>query len=185
MRAFAPVAAVLAGAVVLLAAADAQEDQNAAADAAIACLDLANAADRLACLEGAARELKATRLRQETAEESAAAEARPAPVVAADASPEEQFGAEALASTKRAKREGNRANRLVARVVEFRVNAVGDVTAVLENGQVWRQLPGDSTLLRVPKRDQVFTASIKRGPLGNYMMTIKELKRTIRVRRIE
>lgn len=185
MRVFASLAATLAGALALGGAASAQQNQNAAADAAIACLDISDSAARLACLEGAAKELKATRLRQETAEESAAAEARTAPVVAADASAEEQFGSETLASTKKAKREGNKTTRLVSRVVEFRVNAVGDVTAVLENGQVWRQLPGDNTLLHVPRKEMVFTASIKRGPLGNYMMTIKELKRTIRVRRIE
>jgi len=185
MRLFALFAAALAGACAVGAAAGAQQSQNAAADAAIACLDIGDASARLACLEGAAKELKATRIRQETAEESAAAESRTAPVVAADASAEELFGSETLATTKKAKREGNKTTRLVSKVVEFRVNAVGDVTAVLENGQVWRQLPGDSTLLHVPRREMVFTASIKRGPLGNYMMTIKELKRTIRVRRIE
>jgi hypothetical protein len=160
-------------------------DQNAAADAAIACLDIEDTEARLACLEGAAKELKATRIRSETAEESAAADGA-APVIAAeDMTEEEAFGAEALASTKSAKREKDKTSRLSSKVVEFRVNQLGDITAVLENGQVWRQLQGDSTVIRLPNKDKVFTVTIKRGPLGNYMMKINELKRSIRVRRIK
>ncbi|MDZ7629176.1 MAG: hypothetical protein U5J99_12325 [Parvularculaceae bacterium] len=178
--------ALAAAAPALFAAASAQSsDQNAAADTAIACLDLASAEERLACLEGAAKALKATRIRPETAEESAAAEAA-APVIAAgDMSEEQAFGAEALASTKKAVREKDRTTRLNAKVVEFRVNQLGDITAVLENGQVWRQLSGDSTIIRLPKKDEVLTVTIKRGPLGNYMMQVNELKRSIRVRRIK
>ncbi len=166
-------------------AAFAQSDQNAAADAAIACLDIEDTEARLACLEGAAQELKATRVRRETAEESAAAEAATAPVIADGASEEDLFGAEALASTKEAVREKDRTTRLNSKVVEFRVNQLGDITAVLENGQVWRQLSGDSTIIRLPNKDKVFTVTIKRGPLGNYMMKVNEIGRSIRVRRIK
>lgn len=187
MRAFNRfVAAVVVGAAVSVGAAFAQSAENAAADAAISCLDIASPEERLACLEGAAKELKATRVRRETAEESAAAEALAAPVVASEgASEEDLFGAEALASTKKEKREKDRTTRLSSKVVEFRVNPFGDITAVLENGQVWRQLTSDNASVRVPNNDKVFTVSIKRGPLGNYLMTINELKRTIRVRRIK
>lgn len=180
------VIAAAAGALAATGAALAQSDQNAAADAAIACLDIESVEDRLACLESAAKELKATRVRRETAEESAAADALATPVVAAeDASEEDRFGAEALASTKKAVREKDRATRLVSKVVEFRVNQVGDITAVLENGQVWRQLSADSTVIHLPNKDKVFTVTIKRGPIGNYMMKINEMNRSIRVRRIK
>lgn len=178
--------ALAAAAPLALGVAVAQGDQNTAADAAIACLDIEDTEARLACLESAAQELKATRVRRETAEESAAAEAATAPVVAAEsASEEELFGAEALASTKKAVREKDRTARLTSKVVEFRVNRLGDITAVLENGQVWRQLSGDSTMIRLPNKDKVFTVTIKRGPLGNYMMKVNEIGRSIRVRRIK
>ena len=186
MRAFTSFAAAAAAVLAATGAAVAQSAQNAAADAAIGCLDIENAEERLACLEGAAKELKATRIRRETAEESAAAEAQAAPVVAAEeASEEDLFGAEALASTKQAVREKDRTTRLTSKVVEFRVNALGDITAVLENGQVWRQLSSDNTIIRVPKKEKVFSVSIKRGAIGNYVMTVNELKRSIRVRRIQ
>lgn len=187
MRAFLGfIAAAAAGSLAASGAAFAQSGQNAAADAAISCLDIESAEERLACLESAAKELKATRVRRETAEESAAAEAAVAPVIAADgASEEDLFGAEALASTKQAIREKDRTARLNSNVVEFRVNQIGDLTAVLENGQVWRQLSGDSTTIRLPSKDKVYTVTIKRGPLGNYMMKINEMNRSIRVRRIK
>ena len=178
--------ALLASAPLSISAALAQGDQNAAADAAIACLDIEDVEARLACLEAAAKELKATRVRRETAEESAAADAMTAPVIAAEgASEEDLFGAESLASTRKAVREKDRTARLNSKVVEFRVNQLGDITATLENGQVWRQLAGDSTVISLPNKDKVYTVSIKRGPMGNYMMKINEMKRSIRVRRIK
>lgn len=185
-----PASILIAGMILSTAAlcgsAFAQSAKDRAADAAIACLDVDEADARLDCLENAARDIKATRIRRETAEESAAADAAGAPMIAADeASEEDLFGAEALASTKKAVREKNDKARLTAKVVEFRVNPVGDITAELANGQVWRQLSGDSAVVRIPNKDKVFSVTIKRGPLGNYIMKINELNRSIRVRRIK
>lgn len=180
---------VFAGAVAALivapAAAFAQSASDKAADAAIACLDVADPAERLACLESATQEIKATRIRRETAEESAAADEAGAVIAGDDASDEDSFGAERLASTKREKTEERKKQRLEATVVEFRVNQFGVVTAVLDNGQVWRQLNSDDEVLRLPKKDKVLTVTVKKGALGNYMMKVNELKRTIRVKRIK
>ncbi|MFN0023201.1 MAG: hypothetical protein ACKVS5_04805 [Parvularculaceae bacterium] len=164
----------------------AQGVADAATDAAIACLDVSDAGARLGCLENAARDIKATRVRPETAEESAAAEAAAAPVINTEIATEEDlFGAEALPAAKKAIREKNDAVRLSSKVVEFRVNRLGDLTAVLENGQVWRQLSSDGAVVRPSNNGKVYTVSIKRGPLGNYLMKINELDRSIRVRRIK
>lgn len=169
----------------LSGAAHAQSATDLATDAAIACLDIGEPAERLACLETATREIKATRIRQETAEESAAAEASGALIAAEGATEDELFGAEALASTKSAKRDEDRKKRLEATVVEFRVDPFKNVTAVLDNGQVWRQLSGDDTVIHLPRNDKVFTVTIKKGGLGNYRMKVNELGRWIRVRRIK
>ena len=77
---------------------------DAAADAAIACLDIAEPGERLACLDSATREIAATRIRSESAEESAAADAGRV-YANENATEEESFGAEALPSVKSAKRE--------------------------------------------------------------------------------
>jgi hypothetical protein len=179
-------AASLAACAALAGAASAQSAADEASDAAVACLDIEDAAARLACLEGAARAIKATRVRPETAEETAAANAAKAPVVAAEGATEEElFGAEALDTVKKEKREKAKKFALNAKVVEFRVNRFGDVTAVLENGQVWRQLEGDSARLPRPGADKLYTVRIKRGAVGSYVMTVNEMKRAVRVRRIK
>lgn len=183
-RATLAAAAVATASPVFIASAFAQSAADAAADAAIACLDIAEPAERLACLESATREIAATRIRSETAEDSAAADARR---VYADenATEEESFGAEALPSVKSAKREKDRKQSLEAAVIEFRVNPFGDITAILQNGQEWKQLSSDNTIIRLPRSEKVFTVTIKKGPIGGYMMRINELKRAIRVRRIK
>jgi hypothetical protein len=179
-------AASLAACAALAGAAFAQSAADKASDAAVACLEIVDAAARLACLEGAAREIKATRVRPETAEETTAANAATAPVVAAEGATEEElFGAEALDTVKKEKREKAKKFALNAKVVEFRLNRFGDVTAVLDNGQVWRQLQGDSAQLPRPSDDKLYTVRIKRGAVGSYVMTVNEMKRAVRVRRIK
>ena len=166
-------------------AAHAQSAADKAADAAISCLEIGDTAGRLACLETATREIKATRIRPETAEETATAEASGALLAAEDASGDDLFGAEALDSTKHAKREKEKTQRLEATVVEFRVDPFKNITAVLDNGQVWRQLSGDDAVIHLPKSEKVFTVTVMKGGLGNYRMKINELGRWIRVRRIK
>ncbi|HBS31804.1 MAG TPA: hypothetical protein DEA40_08685 [Parvularcula sp.] len=177
-------AGLLAAAPILVSSAFAQAPENAAADAAIACLDIENTQDRLACLEAAARELKATRVVIE--QENAVA-----PDIAAAAEPvdqqalEDSFGAEALDTTKREKREKQKKFKLTAKVVEFRVDRHNDITATLENGQVWRQLRGDSATVIIPPGERLYTVTIKKGPLGNYRMRIDQMQRWIRVSRVK
>lgn len=166
-------------------AAHAQSATDKAADAAISCLEIGDPAARLACLEEATREIKATRIRPETAEEAAAAEASGAVIAAEDASGDDLFGAEALSSTKHARREKDKTQRLEATVVEFRVDPFKNITTILDNGQVWRQLSGDDTVIHLPKSEKVFTVTVKKGGLGNYRMKINELGRWIRVRRVK
>ena len=143
------------------------------------------AAERLACLEGATREIAATRVRRQTAEEDSAADAAGPELAGEDASEEDLFGAENLEAVKKAKTDKRRAKRLTQKVVEFRVNSRKEITAVLENGQVWRQLSSDSKTLPLGNSNRLFTVTIKKGAMGNYMMKINEPKQTIRVRRIK
>ena len=54
----------------------------------------------------------------------------------------------------------------------------------LENGQVWRQIKGDTKRIRVDlKRNQ--TADITESNLGGYKLRLNEMRRTIRVERIK
>lgn len=166
---------------VTTASANAQSAGDSATDAAIACLDVQNPDDRLSCLETATRDLAATRVRMETAGE-AAADGAPADSAAFE---EKSFGAEALPSTKAAKRDESRKFKLSAKVIEFSLDPYGDFTATLDNGQVWRQLSGDTATAHFTGTKKLYTAVVKRGPLNNYRMKINELGRWYRVRRIK
>jgi hypothetical protein len=172
-------AGITAAAMLGAVPAAAQSAQNAAADAAIACLDIENVEERLACLETAARELKATRVIIEKENAVASDEAADPKAL------EESFGAEALDTTKKQKRAEQKKFRLSAKVVEFRINPHDDITAVLENGQVWQQLAGDSETIIIPPGDKLYTVTIKKGPLNNYRLRIDQMGRWIRVRRIK
>ncbi len=55
---------------------------------------------------------------------------------------------------------------------------------ILENGQVWRQIKGDTQNIRVDlKRNQ--TVDITESSLGGYKLQLNEMRRTVRVERIK
>ena len=55
---------------------------------------------------------------------------------------------------------------------------------ILENGQVWRQIKGDTQKIRVDlKRNQ--TVDITESSLGGYKLQLNEMRRTVRVERIK
>lgn len=54
----------------------------------------------------------------------------------------------------------------------------------LENGQVWRQINGDTQIIRVDlKRNQ--TVDIEESSLSGYKLRLNEMRRTIRVQRVQ
>jgi hypothetical protein len=58
------------------------------------------------------------------------------------------------------------------------------LVVTLENGQVWRQINGDTQILRVDlKRNQ--TVNIEESSLSGYKLRLNEMRRTIRVQRVQ
>jgi hypothetical protein len=56
----------------------------------------------------------------------------------------------------------------------------------LANGQVWRQIKGDSQKVRIPRKHRNnLTAEIWNAPISGYKLRLAELKRTIRVERLK
>jgi hypothetical protein len=179
-------ASIMAGAIAL-----AQPSEDEAIDKAIACRDIADDLERLACLDQAAETLAVTRIIREEAVAAKKQEEREnfglpgggekGPVVAE--TPEE-FGAENLPKSRKEREEG-KLKSITSKIAEVRINAIGVATLTLENGQVWRQLESDDKKLFFPSGDKLYTAKVKRSLFGNYMLTINELHKTIRVRRVE
>lgn len=178
--------------IALPAAAQNTEDQ--AIDAAISCRDIQAPMERLACLDSAAETLAVTRIIREEEEVKRAEQERedfglaqkpaetdaPSPIIET----EEEFGGEAVRELRK-KRDEGRLKNITAKIAEVRVRRNNKLTITLDNGQVWRQLDSDSRNVIFPNNDELYTARIKRGFMSNYMMTIEELGRTIRVRRIQ
>lgn len=165
---------------------------DAAIDAALSCRSIADPSARLACLDKAAAAIAETRIIRDDkapAPEAATdmrgfgAPNTPASAPTTSTTPQE-FGSEQVKEVRRARAKEHSETRLEAKVVEARFNPYKVATITLDNGQVWQQLESDDVNLNMFD-GKLYTVRIKRGFMGNYMMTVNELKRTIRVRRVK
>lgn len=168
---------------------------GAVADA-IACQGLKRDKARLKCLEEAVEGLKAAYPQAVAlADERAQAVAQRDVADQVDgfglanaeqsaARTEDQFGSEALPA--RTERDDDGAiKQITSKVIEAGSNSYGKVFFVLDNGQVWRQLGSDDTYIQLPRSNRQLTVEVRKSAFGNYRMTVKELRRTIRVSRIK
>jgi pyruvate/2-oxoglutarate dehydrogenase complex dihydrolipoamide acyltransferase (E2) component len=134
------------------------------------CRDEPSDAARIACLEAALEK------------PAAAPDAAPEPAAAPETSaPPAAIGAEQVEAR----------NRTGADLLSARGLPVAAYTTVpyrrlqvdLQNGQVWRQIEGDTQRIRVNlERNQ--TVDIEESGLGGYKLRLNEMSRTIRVERI-
>ena len=74
---------------------------------------------------------------------------------------------------------------VTANVLEFARTPRGPVVFILENGQVWRQLPGDTTVIRDPVPGAPMKVTIENGFLGSYNLSIEGRKGIIKVTRLK
>lgn len=179
-------ASMLAG-----AASMAQPSEDEAIDQAISCREIADDLERLSCLDQAAETLAVTRIIREEAVAAKKQEERENfglsggnEKEAVVAETPEEFGSEYLPKTRKEREEG-KLKAITSKIAEVRINAIGVATLTLENGQVWRQLESDDKKLFFPSGDRLYTAKVKRSLFGNYMLTVNELHKTIRVRRVK
>ncbi|MEQ1930583.1 MAG: hypothetical protein ABL957_08620 [Parvularculaceae bacterium] len=164
-----------------------------AIDAALACRTVADNAARLACFDGAVAGVDSAKAERsaELQEKKVAKEKKKREdfglkggdvVVMADT--EENFGGEAVPEIRAAQDE-KRLKTITATATSIKVNSIKQATLVLDNGQVWKQLESDDENLGHPKDGKPYTVTIKRATFGNYMATVEELNRTIRVTRVK
>ncbi len=129
------------------------------------CKDTSSDKDRIACLEAAL-------LGKEIAAE---------PVVEPEGIGASQVVART--QTKEEKLESlEKAEGLV--VASYDTVPYEKLLVTLENGQVWRQINGDTQKIRVDlKRNQ--TVNIEESSLSGYKLRLNEMRRTIRVERVQ
>ena len=102
----------------------------------------------------------------------------------ADAAPE-GIGAEqvSLRNQTREEQEDALDKELGLVVAKYEWVPYERLVVTFENGQVWRQIKGDTTRIRTSlERNQ--TADITESGLGGYKLRLNEIRRTIRVERV-
>lgn len=151
------------------------------------CLAVTGALQRLACYDAAARDagLSAPRGPAPAYAPPSPAYAAPAPQYAppvqqafAPAPAPSGMGSERLPST--VTRET--AKSLTAGVAGISFDPYGRFTMTLDNGQVWRQLPGDQSLLNDTHPRQV---RVTHGALGSYDIQVIGRNASYRVTRLQ
>lgn len=130
------------------------------------CRGIASAAERLACYDRAVQ--RAAGPAAPVSKDSVADSVAPKP---------EHFG-------KPAPRPAE-LSQLSAAVREFHKTARGRAVFVLDNGQVWRQIDGDSTAILEPEPGEVMRVTIARGLLDSYNLSIDGRNGAIKVRRVQ
>lgn len=136
-------------------------------------------ADRLACFD----ERTAPALVAATHDEASRAPAPGTPQSAATKAAD-AFGASDLRATR--KDRDKEPNELRANMTTFAFTRSGRYVMTLDNGQIWRQIRGDSDRLNMMDEDATdVPIIIKKGLLGSHRLRLESSKRTIRVERIQ
>jgi hypothetical protein len=76
-------------------------------------------------------------------------------------------------------------NEITSNVIEFAKTARGKAVFILENGQVWRQLDGDGTVVLDPPAGKTMKVTVERGFLDSYNLTIDGRNGLIKVTRLK
>jgi hypothetical protein len=150
------------------------------------CLAIPGMLQRLACYDAVAKAMpggNAARVASAPATVPAPvyvpqyAPAAPRPVYVPPAA---SFGSERLPQT--ASGAPARVDALSANVTTITYNGTGRFTVTLDNGQVWRQLPGDESIMRGTK---IGLVRITRGAMGSYDLQVPGQNTTYRVSRLQ
>lgn len=159
-----------------------------AEDAIAGCARIASTGDRILCLEAALRRLAPDAAANAGIDGEAAA-AVPSAAEAAEAVDDSTtIGAAQVEANARRSLSREEALALLESasnlpVAGYRTVPYERLVVELENGQVWRQIKGDTQRIRVDLgRNQ--TVDISESSLGGYQLRLNEIRRTIRVERI-
>ncbi len=69
--------------------------------------------------------------------------------------------------------------------VEVGKNNRGKIFVILDNGQVWRQIDGDSRSPYIPRNASGLKVEIKKGALGSYFVKVGNAKESFKANRIK
>jgi len=147
--------------------------RDAVMSAAASCTNVADDRQWLDCYYAAAQPLRAA------LHLSPAPQARPAMSIPqlAGTHPASEFDKEAVVPDAAI-------HRVQSRMVSYQFNALGTFTVTLENGQVWRQVDGDTDHAHWKKPASSYVVTIARGFLKSYSFQVRGLPGLYKVLRI-
>jgi hypothetical protein len=76
-------------------------------------------------------------------------------------------------------------SEISATVTEFAKNAYGKALFILDNGQIWKQIDGDSVEVAAPRQGATMAVKIEKGIMGSFSLTVEGRNGLIKVRRIK
>ena len=154
------------------------------------CVRITGLLQRLACYDGVVKDAGISvpaAMRPAPVNPIPPATARPAAPALASAAPPgpappaaSSFGSESLPQTRRP--PSGSAKAILAGVANLSFDGTGHFTVALDNGQVWRQVPGDMAIL---SRTQVGSVRIARSVFGSYDLSLPGVHASYRVVRIQ
>ena len=98
----------------------------------------------------------------------------------------QKFGSENLPETKQKVEEAQtELDSITAGLTEVAFTPFGKFIVFLDNGQIWRQLPGDSDLAQFRKPAKNNKVTISRGFIGSYNLTVNDSSKTFKVERVK
>lgn len=158
--------------------------------AAIAkCADIAAAAERLQCFDVAASGAKTALAAPAPAAVALQSDQKPAEEeeggvlgwfgLARPVTKSEDFGKPPMPAGPKEIQE------ISATVLEFAKNAYGRSIFILDNGQIWKQVDGDTTEVRDPSRNETMKVTIETGIMGSYTLRVEGRRGIVKVRRVK
>lgn len=163
---------------ILLLTAGAAQAQGADTAALIACAVKPDAAERLACYDAAVAGISAEAREISRKREAIAAKAAAEQAARAEQERLAAFGRESMKDRPPGADED--LPSMTTSIGETLTTRDGKTVFLMENGQMWRQTEG----MPLPPVHQGMEATIKKGVIGGFRMTIPKIKRTISVVRM-
>lgn len=139
------------------------------------CMTMSGAVERLSCYDRVAHQAVGA------APQSPSAQA-PLARVEPPADPSRGFGQEQLRKSPAAE-QAEQAERMTAEIVDYQKDARDHFTVVLQNGQVWRQMAGDTGIAQF-RSGRTHQVTISRGVLGSYDLRFNDRNLSFKVQRL-
>jgi hypothetical protein len=156
------------------------------------CAEIRDGASRLACFDSLTPRVKALVPRPAVPSPNAPVSAAPPPpVAAAPAMPQqqttpEQFGSDRLPQeSQESENAPKELDHITSGVSEVAFTPFGKFIVFLDNGQIWRQLQGDSGHAHFRKKATDNKVTISRGLLGSYNLTVNDSNAVFKVTRVK